>query len=67
MPMLCLFSGLDSSGVLGQILHYALIFAIMGGTVLFFIYLWRQDRLDMNEKPKYQMLEKTEEKDIDGK
>ncbi|MDR3625097.1 MAG: hypothetical protein P4L16_08185 [Chlamydiales bacterium] len=54
----CIFGGMDSSGIIGQIFHYALVFAIMGMALFFLIYLWKKDRLDMDESPKYQMLKK---------
>ena len=46
----------DSSGVLGGILHYALVFALVGAALLAFLYFWRKGRLDMDEEPKFQMM-----------
>jgi hypothetical protein len=52
---------LDGGGIYGHFLHYALIIAMTGGTVLVFIYLWIKRRLDMDEEPKIQMMESDEE------
>lgn len=46
----------DSSGVYGGILHYAFVFAIIGSTLLVFLYFWKKDRLDMDEDPKLKMM-----------
>lgn len=52
----------DGTGVYGSLLHYSVLFALMGSTLLVFIHLWRKGRLDMDEKAKYQMMEeKTDE------
>jgi cbb3-type cytochrome oxidase subunit 3 len=59
--MLCIFSGLDSTGFFGQMLHYLMLFFMMGLTVIFFIYFWKQKRLDMDEKAKYQMLKEDDD------
>lgn len=46
----------DSSGVYGGILHYSLVFAIVGSSLLIFLYLWSKGRLDMDEAPKIEMM-----------
>ncbi len=46
----------DGIGVYGYIFHYALLFALVGSTLLIFIYLWRKGRLDMDESAKEQMM-----------
>lgn len=51
---------LDGIGIYGMVFHYSFIFALMGGAALVFIYLWRKGRLDMDEDPKMQMLERDE-------
>lgn len=58
----CMFSGLDSSGFFGQLLHYLILFMMFGMTLLIFIYLWRQKKLDMDEAAKYQMMEDDDER-----
>lgn len=50
----------DEMGVYGSLLHYAMIIAFVGGAFLIFIYLWRKGRLDMDEAPKYEMMEDDE-------
>lgn len=51
----------DSSGVYGGILHYSLVFAIVGSSLLAFLYFWSKGRLDMDESPKIQMMRDEEE------
>lgn len=53
---------LDVSGIYGSTMQYSLFFALMGSALLVFIYFWRKGRLDMDESPKYQMLNDEEEK-----
>ena len=48
---------IDSTGIYGFVLHYALLFAFFGSALLVLIYFWRKKRLDMDEEAKYQMLE----------
>lgn len=55
-----LIEGKDSSGVYGGIFHYSLVFATVGSALLAFIYFWRKGRLDMDESPKYQMMDDME-------
>ena len=47
---------LDGGGVTGYIMYYSFVIALMGSTLLVFIYLWRKDRLDMSEEIKIRML-----------
>lgn len=58
----------DETGVFGSLLHYSLIILFMGGALLIFLYLWRKGRLDMDEEPKYEMMEdeEKEKKDDDS-
>ena len=44
---------IDGEGVYGFALHYTLLFAMFGGSLMVFLYLWRKKRLDMDEEPKY--------------
>lgn len=55
----------DEMGIYGSLLHYAFIIAFVGGAFLIFLYLWRKGRLDMDEEPKYDMMEDDEEKKND--
>ncbi|MCH9608530.1 MAG: hypothetical protein S4CHLAM45_11080 [Chlamydiales bacterium] len=48
---------IDSDGIYGFVLHYALLFAFFGGAVLTFIYLLCKKRLDISEDPKYQVFD----------
>lgn len=48
---------IDSMGVYGSIFHYALVIAFVGSAFLIFFTLWRKKRLDMDEEPKYQMMQ----------
>jgi hypothetical protein len=56
-----LISGQDDTGVYGLILHYALVFAIVGSSLLAFLYFWGKGRLDMDEEPKRLMMQEEEE------
>jgi len=51
----------DGAGVIGSVLHYSLLFALIGSALLIFLYLWRKGRLDMDEEPKFQMMKADEE------
>lgn len=52
---------LDGGGVYGHFYASSFLVALLGSAVLIFIYLWRKDRLDMDEDPKFQMLKDDEE------
>ena len=56
---------IDSMGVYGSIFHYAFVIAFVAGAFLIFIYLWRKRRLDMDEDPKFQMMQDEEIKQGD--
>lgn len=47
----------DGAGVYGQYLHFAGVVFFVGTALLVFFYLWWNGRLDMDEHPKYQMME----------
>lgn len=47
---------IDGAGVYGSMFHYAFVIAFVGSAFLVFIYLWKNNRLDMDEEPKYQMM-----------
>jgi hypothetical protein len=51
---------LDGIGIYGTVLHYSLIFALVGSAALVFFYFWRNGRLDMDEETKMQMFEQDE-------
>ena len=40
--------------------HYALVIAFVGSAFLIFLYLWGKGRLDMDEGPKFQMMQEDE-------
>lgn len=48
---------MDQTGSFGTLLHYGMVIALVGSAFLVFIYLWRKGRLDMDEEPKFQMME----------
>jgi hypothetical protein len=52
---------LDGIGIYGTVMHYALIIAYSCSTLLAFTYFWKKKRLDMDEGPKWQMMEDTHE------
>ena len=47
---------LDGGGITGYVMYYALASAMVGSTLLVFLYLWKRGRLDSDEEPKYQMM-----------
>ena len=51
----------DGIGVYGSMFHYSLLIALVGSAMLIFLYLWSKGRLDMDEGPKYEMMEEEEE------
>lgn len=51
----------DPFGIFGAALHYALVIAFVGSAMVLFLYLWKRGRLDMDEEPKYQMMNDEEE------
>jgi hypothetical protein len=53
----------DVMGVYGTLFHYSLVIAIVGSAFLIFMHLWRKGRLDMDEQPKFQMMEEEEMKE----
>lgn len=52
----------DPGGACGTWVHYAFILAFVGSAFLAFLYLWRKNRLDMDEEPKIQMMKDEEKK-----
>lgn len=57
---------LDGGGVYGHFYASSFLFALFGSAFLIFVYLWRKGRLDMDEEPKFQMLEDEEEGERHG-
>ena len=57
---LLLGTNVDGIGVYGNFLHYALVISLVGSAFLIFIYLWRKKRLDIDEEPKFQMMQEEE-------
>lgn len=51
---------IDASGAYGAVFHYSFVIALVGNAFFIFIYLWRKDRLDMDEEPKFQMMQEEE-------
>jgi hypothetical protein len=47
----------DGFGVYGYLFHYGLVFAFVGSAFLIFCYLWKNNRLDMDEEAKYQVFQ----------
>lgn len=48
---------IDVLGIYGNFFHYALVIFLVGAAFLVFFYLWKKDRLNMDEEPKFQMME----------
>lgn len=53
---------LDGIGIYGTVLHYALLIALFGSALLFFLHFWRKGGLDMDESPKEQMMKQEDER-----
>lgn len=58
--MKLLFAIVDSTGVYGYFLHYAMTIFFVGSAFLIFLYLWKKKRLDMDEDAKFQMMQSEE-------
>jgi hypothetical protein len=56
---------IDAMGIYGNFFHYALIIALVGSAFMIFCYLWKKNRLDMDEEPKFQMMQEEEVKQGD--
>ncbi len=52
---------LDASGEYGSIVHYAIVIALVGGAFIAFLYLWKKGKLDMDEQPKFDMMQESPE------
>lgn len=50
----------DGLGVTGTNFHYGMVFLLVGSAFFVFVYLWKKKRLDMDEEPKFQMMEEEE-------
>ncbi len=48
---------LDAFGIYGDLLRFSVLFALVGGAMAIFLYLWKKGRLDMDEEPKKTMME----------
>lgn len=53
---------LDSGGIYGAYLHYGLVILMVGAAFISFLYLWNKGKLDMDEEPKYRMMEEEDPK-----
>ena len=52
-----LFAVIDAMGIYGTIFHYGMVIAFVGSAFLIFLYLWKKNRLNMDEEPKFQMMQ----------
>jgi hypothetical protein len=53
---------MDGFGIYGHFFHYAIVIALVGSAFFIFLYLWKKNRLDMDEEPKFQMMHEEEAK-----
>lgn len=51
-----LLAVMDGGGVYGYVAVNAMLVALLGSTVLAFLYFWKKGRLDMDEEAKYHPL-----------
>ncbi len=54
---------IDPVGACGTWVHYAFVLAFVGSAFLVFLYLWRKNRLDMDEEPKIKMMQDENDND----
>lgn len=57
---------LDTTGDCGSLVHYAFVIALVGAAFLIFLYLWKKDKLDMDEEPKHKMMKEDSDKGSSG-
>jgi len=55
-----MYAVIDSMGVYGSVFHYSFVIAFVSSAFVVFVYLWRKKKLDMDEEPKYQMMQEGE-------
>ncbi len=48
---------IDSFGLTGLIMDYAMIIAFSGSTAILFLYFWKKGTLNFEEDAKYEMME----------
>ena len=48
---------IDGIGVYCNFFHYAIVISLVGSAFFIFLYLWKKKRLDMDEEPKFQMMQ----------
>jgi len=51
---------IDGMGLYGHFLHYGIVISLVGSAFLIFLYLWKNKRLDIDEGPKFQMMQEEE-------
>lgn len=54
----------DEHGIMGSLIHYSMVIFFVSSAFIIFLYLWKKGRLDMDESPKYKMLQ-DEQDDLD--
>jgi hypothetical protein len=65
MSITNLFNVVDGAGFCGGILIYCSIIALVGSALLLFIYFWRTGKLDMDESPKWLMMDDASDRSED--
>ena len=60
------FAIIDGMGVYGNLFHYMLVIFLVGTAFLIFFYLWKKNRLDMDEDPKFQMMKNEDGEEVHG-
>lgn len=53
---------MDGMGIYGSLVHYVSVIFLVLMAFLIFFYLWHKGQLNMDEAPKYQMMEGDEER-----
>ena len=47
----------DGAGIYGSLVHYGCVVAFVGSAFLLFLYCWWNGKLNMDEGPKFQMMQ----------
>ncbi|MBA3721808.1 MAG: hypothetical protein H0W88_05345 [Parachlamydiaceae bacterium] len=58
---------IDGFGVYGNYLHFWIVVFFVGSALMIFMCLWKKNRLDMDEEPKFQMMKSDTDQENEDK
>lgn len=64
--MIAYIALIDGFGIYGNILHYGIVLSLIGSALLVFIYLACKGKLNMDEDPKFEMMESNQSNEDEG-